>query len=115
MRIDGTGKSESCRANGVPMALAAHSAPEVRYTAGEWPAEGDRAAVRRSWRGTQREAGQAFLATHRELASTGRATFELRDGKRVRGMVETDRPGFLQAIGAVPSVTRPASQPRRRR
>jgi hypothetical protein len=43
------------------------------------------------------------VGTHRQaVTNSGFAIFEVTDGKLARGWVETDRLGFLMAIGAVP-------------
>lgn len=76
--------------------------PDIRYTVEDLVAEGDRVVARTSWRGTHRGPFNGFPATGRAVANEGIFVFEVRDGKIVRQWMQTDRLGFLQAIGAVP-------------
>jgi predicted ester cyclase len=76
--------------------------PDIVYTLDAVVAGGDRVAVRWTWRGTHRGAFRSFAPTGAVVANRGFAIFELAGGKIVRGWVETDRLGFLLAIGAIP-------------
>ncbi len=87
-----------------PVSALRQAFPDIHYTVDEILAEGDRVAIRWTWKGTHRGAFQGFPASHREITNAGVATFQLRDGKIVRGWQQTDRLGFLQEIGVVPPV-----------
>ncbi len=78
--------------------------PDIRYAVEELIAEGDRVAVRWHWKGTHRGPFQGFPASHRQISNAGCATFQLLDGKIVRQWQQTDRLGFLQDIGVIPSL-----------
>jgi predicted ester cyclase len=76
--------------------------PDLHYTSDEIVAEGDRVAVRWTWRGTFTNTFRRYAPTGKAMTSTGLAIFQLTDGKVVRTSLETDRLGFLVAIGAIP-------------
>ena len=76
--------------------------PDLVYTIEDVVAEGDRVAVRWTWRGTHQHAFRSFAPTGKPVTNTGFAIFQVTDGKLSRAWLETDRLGFLQAIGAVP-------------
>lgn len=76
--------------------------PDLVYTVEDLVADGDRVAVRWTWRGTHTGAFRGFAPTGKQVANTGTAIFEIEGGKLARAWVETDRLGFLIAIGAVP-------------
>jgi steroid delta-isomerase-like uncharacterized protein len=76
--------------------------PDLHYTVDELVAEGDRVAVRWHWTGTHRGQFRVFPATGKPVTNPGVGIFRLEHGKIVAAMLETDRLGFLQQIGAVP-------------
>ena len=76
--------------------------PDLVYTVEDVVAEGDRVAVRWTWRGTHKHAFRSFAPTGKQVTNTGFAIFQVTDGKLTRAWLETDRLGFLQAVGAVP-------------
>lgn len=76
--------------------------PDVHYTLDAVFGTADHVAVRWTWRGTHRGAFRSFAPTGREVSNSGMAIFDLASGKIVRTTLETDRLGFLQAIGAIP-------------
>jgi len=76
--------------------------PDLIYTVDEIVADGDRVAVRWTWRGTHTGQFRTFAPTGKRIANTGFAIFWVEAGKLARALVETDRLGFLMAIGAVP-------------
>lgn len=75
--------------------------PDLRYTLDELIADGDRVAVRWHWTGTHRGVFRGVAPTERSLTNTGTAILRLHGGKIVAASLETDRLGFLQAIGVV--------------
>jgi steroid delta-isomerase-like uncharacterized protein len=77
--------------------------PDLVYTVEDVVAEGDRVAVRWTWRGTHQHAFRTFPPTGKPVTNTGLAIFEVTDGKLSHAWLETDRLGFLQAVGAVPN------------
>jgi predicted ester cyclase len=76
--------------------------PDLHYTVEDVVADGDRVAVRWHWTGTHQGAFRGIAATQRAVTNNGLAIFRLRDGRIVAATLETDRLGFLQAIGVVP-------------
>lgn len=82
---------------------ALHAAfPDLQYTLEASVAAGNLVAVRWTWRGTHTGPFRSFAATGKQVSNTGQAIFELAGGKIVATSLETDRLGFLQAIGAIP-------------
>lgn len=77
--------------------------PDIHYTLDDVVAEGDRVAVRWHWTGTHRGVFRGFPATGRTITNSGAGVFRLQDGKIVTAVLETDRLGFLEHIGAVPA------------
>jgi len=80
--------------------------PDIHYTLDDLIAEGDRVAVRWRWTGTHRAAFRNHPATGKAVANTGAGIFRLSGGKIVAAVLETDRLGFLEQIGAAPAPTR---------
>ena len=77
--------------------------PDIRYTIEDLIAEGDRVTVRWRWDGHHRAAFRGFPASGKLISDTGIAIYQLRNGQIVRSWLETNRLGFLQQIGVVPS------------
>ena len=76
--------------------------PDIHYTLDDVVAEGDQVAVRWHWTGTHRGVFRGFPATGKTIANTGAGVFQFQDGKIVTAVLETDRLGFLEHIGAGP-------------
>jgi predicted ester cyclase len=76
--------------------------PDLRYTLDDVVGEGDQVAVRWHWTGTHRGAFRAFPATGKAVTNTGGGLFRIEHGKVISAVLETDRLGFLEQIGAVP-------------
>jgi predicted ester cyclase len=80
--------------------------PDLVYVVDEIVGEGDRVAVRWTWHGTFTKtyvgAVGTFEPNGKKIESAGFAMFEIADARIVRGSLETDRLGFLVAIGAIP-------------
>jgi steroid delta-isomerase-like uncharacterized protein len=87
------------------------SFPGVHYTVEDLVAERDRVTVRWMWRGTHKGEFRGFPASGREVTNEGMAIFQLRDGKIARSWIQTDRLGFLQAIGVLPADLGAAPRP----
>ena len=77
--------------------------PDIHFTLEDMAAEGDRVAVRWTWRGTHRGRFRAFAATQKPVTNDGIAFYQVEGGRIVRSWLQTDRLGFLQQIGAVPA------------
>jgi len=80
--------------------------PDLVYTVEEIVGEGARVAARFTWQGTFTKTYVGAVGTFEphgnKVASSGFVLFEIADGKVVRSSLETDRLGFLVAIGALP-------------
>jgi steroid delta-isomerase-like uncharacterized protein len=89
--------------------------PDIRYTVDDLISEGDQVAVRWHWTGTHRGPFRGFPPTGKSVTTTGAGIFRMTDGKIVAAVLETDRLGFLEQIGAVPAGAgrgpRPTSPP----
>jgi steroid delta-isomerase-like uncharacterized protein len=77
--------------------------PDIHYTVEDVVAEGDKVAVRWHWSGTHRGSFRGVAPTQRSITNKGSATFQLRDRRIVAAALDTDRLGFLQDLGVVPS------------
>jgi len=75
--------------------------PDLTYTLEDVTAEDDRVAVRWTLRGTFNGPFRGVAPTQQRIENTGFAMFQLAHGKLIRATVETDRLGFLQAIGVL--------------
>lgn len=86
------------------------SFPDIRYTIDDLVADGDRVAVRWTWEGTHRAPGPfaAIAASGKRVKNTGMAIYTLRAGRVARVVMETDRLGFLLAVGALAPSALPA-------
>ncbi|MCE9580354.1 MAG: ester cyclase [Deltaproteobacteria bacterium] len=77
--------------------------PDLRYELTHVVAEDDRVAVRWICHGTHRGPFRGIGPTGVTIATVGSAIFQQQGGMLVRAWVETDRLGFLQALGALPA------------
>lgn len=77
--------------------------PDIRFTIEDVVADGDRVAVRWTWRATHTGTFRAWAPTGKPVTDTGMAFYRLSQGKVVRAWVETDRLAVLQQIGVVPA------------
>lgn len=86
--------------------------PDIRFTIDELVAEGDAVVVHWTWRGTHTGTLNGFAPSHKHLTNPGLALYHLKEGKIVRGTLQTDRLGLLQQIGVVPLDLATVAQPR---
>ena len=75
--------------------------PDVHSTLEDVLADGDRVAVRWTWRGTHEGPVAGVAATGKRLESTAIVIYRLENGKIVEAWLEADRLGFLQRLGVV--------------
>jgi steroid delta-isomerase-like uncharacterized protein len=75
--------------------------PDIHFTLHDVISDDDKVAVRWTWSGTHRGAFASYPPTGKRLQNTAIAIYRLRDGKIVQAWIETDRLGFLQALGVV--------------
>src|SRR5262245_58784982 len=98
----GVGGQRGAAAFAAPIIALRAAFPDLHYTTEDVIAEGDRVAVRWQWRGTFTSAFRGFAPTGKPMVNTGFAMFQFANGKLIKSWLETDRLGFLHAIGAVP-------------
>lgn len=77
--------------------------PDIRYTVEDVLADRDRVAVHFRWTGTHRAPFRSFPASGKVIDNGGVAIYTLADGLIIGAVLETDRLGFLQQLGVVPS------------
>lgn len=76
--------------------------PDIHFTIEDLVAEGDRVAVRWTWTGTHTGTFRGFPATGRSVHNSGIVIYRFANGRIAAGVLETDRLGALQQIGAIP-------------
>jgi steroid delta-isomerase-like uncharacterized protein len=76
--------------------------PDLHYTIEDLVAEDDRVVVRWTLRGTHTGEFRGLPPSGKKIVNTGFAIFRIANGKIVHATVETDRLGFLMAIGRIP-------------
>jgi predicted ester cyclase len=76
--------------------------PDIHFTLEDLVADGDRVALRWKWEGTHQNSFRGFEPTGKRVTNAAIGIYELRDGKVVRAWLQTDRLGFLDAMGALP-------------
>ena len=76
--------------------------PDIQFTIHDAVADDERVAIRWTWTGTHSGPFRGIAPSNRRVSNNGFAMFRLRDGKIVDSKVETDRLGFLDAIGMLP-------------
>ena len=86
-----------------PVASVIAALPDVQWKLMELMAEADKVVVRWETQGTHSGPFLNFTATGKKITNEGIAIYTLKDHKVVNVHVMTDRLGFLQALGAVPS------------
>ncbi|HWK04470.1 MAG TPA: ester cyclase [Puia sp.] len=86
-----------------PVAPLIQAFPDIQWKIEELVAGGDKVVVRWKWTGTHTGPFQGYAATGKRISNDGMAIFELKGGKVTGAQVQTDRVGFLQQLGALPS------------
>src|SRR5216110_1338630 len=94
----GVGGQRGPAAFAAPIIALRAAFPDIQYTTDQIVAEGDRVAVRWTWRGTFTSAFRSYAPNGKQMTNTGMAIFQIAGGKIVHSWLETDRLGFL--IGA---------------
>ena len=83
-----------------PLGALAAAFPDIRFTISDLVADGDRVAVRWTWTGTHRAAFRTYAPTGKVVTNAGLAIYTVRGAQIVSVVMETDRLGFLEQIGA---------------
>ncbi len=88
-----------------PIAPLIKAFPDIQWQLQEVIAEGDMVVVKWKWKGTQKAAYTHIPATGATITNDAMAIYTLKDGKVVKGQLQNDRLGFLQALGQLPADT----------
>jgi steroid delta-isomerase-like uncharacterized protein len=78
--------------------------PDLHETPEDLIAEGDKVAIRVTYRGTHKGDFQGLPPTGRQVQFTSIDIYRLAGGKIVEQWVEFDGPGMLQQLGVIPGV-----------
>jgi len=77
--------------------------PDAHWDIQDIVAEGNKVIVLQKFTGTQNEQFQNIEPTHKFVATNGVSIYELNNGKIVASQIQTDRLGFLQDLGILPT------------
>jgi len=77
--------------------------PDAQGIVEQMIAEGDRVAVRVTWRGTHMGKWMDIAPTGNKLNITNTAIFRIAEGKLAEIWATTDTLRFMQQLGAIPS------------
>lgn len=102
-RLDRLAEVASPEVRGVmegPLAALFAAVPDIQFTLSDVLADGDRVAVRWTWTGTHRAPFRGHAPTGKVLTSSGLAIYTVRGAQIASVVLETDRLGFLEQIGA---------------
>lgn len=77
--------------------------PDAKWAVIEMIAEENKIFVKQKVEGTHKGLFQHISATGKSISNEGYAVYELKDGKIINYQVQTDRLGFLQQLGILPS------------
>ena len=76
--------------------------PDFETTIEDMVAEGDRVAIRVSWRGTHKGELMGIPPTGKRINATEMQFYRMANGKIVERWVETDMLGIMQQLGLIP-------------
>jgi predicted ester cyclase len=77
--------------------------PDAQWQVDELLAEGNKVMVRQQLNGTHAGQFQNITATGKRISTKGIAIYELKDGMIINQQIQTDRFGFLQQLGVLPT------------
>jgi len=77
--------------------------PDIHFTVEDQIAEGDKAVIRWTARGTHKGEFQGIPPTGKQVVVTGIGIFRVANGKLVEGWTNADLLGILQQLGAIPA------------
>lgn len=76
--------------------------PAVRFEIQDLFGEGDKVAIRWTFRAIHAGPFAGLAPSHAEVTQEGNVIYQLREGRIVQAWLQADRLGVLQQIGAVP-------------
>ena len=78
--------------------------PDLRLTTEDMVAEGDKVAIRNTWRGTHHGTFQGLPPTGKHVTFTGTDVFHVVGGKIVEQWADLDALGLMQQLGGLPAM-----------
>jgi deazaflavin-dependent oxidoreductase (nitroreductase family) len=78
--------------------------PDLQLTTEDMVAEGDKVAIRNTWRGTHQGAFQGLPPTGKYVTFTGTDLFRFAGGKIAEQWADLDALGLMQQLGAIPAI-----------
>jgi steroid delta-isomerase-like uncharacterized protein len=85
--------------------------PDIRVTIEDMIAEGDKVAVRATWRGTHQGVYMGIPPTNRQFTFTGMVFWRIENGKIAERWANIDRLSFMQQLGAIPISAQEKTEP----
>jgi len=82
--------------------------PDIQWKVDDLVQEGDKVVIQHSWTGTHTGVFRGISASNKAVHDTGVGIFQFNDNKIISAWVQTDRLGFLQQIGVIPTDVTPA-------
>lgn len=95
----GTGKGPSAFAAAVSELRQAF--PDLDWTIHDVFAEGDKVAVRWSWKGTHQGSFKGVPASGKTITNDANVIYQFKNGKIIYAWLQSDRLGVLQQLGAI--------------
>ena len=86
-----------------PVAGLIAAFPDIQWTIEDLLWEDSLVAIRWQWQGTHQHLYTKYAATGKKIINEGMAVFEVKDGKITNAQLQTDRLGFLQQLGVLPT------------
>jgi steroid delta-isomerase-like uncharacterized protein len=75
--------------------------PDIHFTIEDLMSDGDKVAVRWTWKGTHSGTFRGIPPSHKPVTTSGIVIYQLKDRKIVASWLESDRLGVLQQVGVV--------------
>ena len=86
------------------MAVYTSAFPDLQTTTEDMVAEGDKVAIRNTWRGTHQGAFQGLPPTGKPVTFTGIDIYHIVDGKITEQWAELDALSLMQQLGVMPTM-----------
>ena len=86
------------------MAAYTSAFPDLQLTTEDMVAEGNKVAIRNTWRGTHQGAFQGLPPTGKHVTFTGSDVFHVVGGKIVEQWADLDALGLMQQLGGLPAM-----------
>jgi len=86
------------------MAVYTSGFPDLQLTTEDLVAEGDKVAIRNTWRGTHQGVFQGLAPTGKRVQFTGTDIVRVEGGKIAEQWADLDALGLMQQLGAIPAM-----------